>query len=154
MAIATAAIPSPRPIGPSRSFVVALMLTSDSLTPIAAAMFLSHRGHVRCDLWRFSDYGCINIEDARVFLGEQFSNTLQNFDAADAPNRFVGVWKMLSDVAGADRAEQRIGNRMRQNIGVGMSLEPAACANLDAAQDQFQSLGESDGCRNRCRSGS
>jgi fructose-1,6-bisphosphatase/inositol monophosphatase family enzyme len=33
----------------------------------------------------------------------------------------------------SDRAEQRVGNRVRKNVGVGMSLQAARVVNLDAA---------------------
>ena len=60
---------------------------------------------------------------------------LQNFDAADSANRFVRVRKMMTDVAFADRAEQRIRNRVGENIRIGMSFESARVRNLDAAEN-------------------
>lgn len=44
VAIAIAAMPSPRPIAPSRSFVVALMLIRNSVAPIACAIFFRIAG--------------------------------------------------------------------------------------------------------------
>jgi hypothetical protein len=52
------------------------------------------------------------------FFRQQIADPLQNFHAADASNRFVGIWKMLSDVAGTNRAEQRVGDRVRENVGI------------------------------------
>src|SRR5207247_5355412 len=78
----------------------------------------------------------------RAFFPASNSATRFRISMLHAPKRFVGVWKMLTDVAGADRAKQRVGNRMRENIGVRMSLQAARVGDLDAAQNQFQSLGE------------
>src|SRR4029077_18640136 len=49
---------------------------------------------------------------------------------------------MLANVAGADRAEQRVGDRVREDVGVRVSLQSARVRDLDAAQYQFQSIGE------------
>src|SRR6266481_6045090 len=49
---------------------------------------------------------------------------------------------MLTDVAFTDSSQQGIGDSMQQNIGIGMSFQPARMRNLDGAQNQFSSLGE------------
>ena len=47
---------------------------------------------------------------------------------------------MLADIAGADRAQQCIGDGVRQDVCVGMSFQSARVRNLDAAKDQFPSF--------------
>jgi hypothetical protein len=49
---------------------------------------------------------------------------------------------MLTDIAFTDGSQQGIGDSMQQNIGVGMSFQPVRMCNLEAAQNQFMSLGE------------
>src|SRR5207248_7218967 len=84
----------------------------------------------------------IDIEHARSFVGKQFRHPFQNLDAADAANRLIRIWKMLANVACADRAEQGVRDRMRQNIRVRVSFQPVRVRDLDAAQNQFSLLRE------------
>src|ERR1700759_3933049 len=49
---------------------------------------------------------------------------------------------MLSNVACANRAEEGIGNGMRQDISIGMAFQTASARNLDAAEDQFPAFAE------------
>ena len=43
---------------------------------------------------------------------------------------------MAADVAGADRAEQRVRQRVQRRIGVGVAGEPTLARDLDAAEDE------------------
>ena len=43
---------------------------------------------------------------------------------------------MGADVAASRRAEQSVHHRVGDDIGVGVTLEPAVVGNLDAAEDQ------------------
>jgi len=75
--------------------------------------FFSHRWNLRRNLWRLRDHGGVDVDHPRFFLGENSGHPFQDLDAADAANRFVRVWKMLTNVAGANRAEQRIRDGVR-----------------------------------------
>ena len=86
VATAIAAMPSLRPIAPSFSFVVALMLTIGFATVDGARDVLPHRGNMRRDLRFFGDDCCIDVEDAGFLFRKQFAHLFQNFDAADAAN--------------------------------------------------------------------
>src|SRR5581483_3094252 len=44
---------------------------------------------------------------------------------------------MLPNIAGTNRAQQRVGDRVRQNICVRMSFQSPRVRDLDAAKDQF-----------------
>src|SRR5437588_4851109 len=100
---------------------------------------LAHRGNVRRDFRRFRDQRCVHIQRARVNLSLKRRYPLQNLDAADPANRFVVVWKMMTDVVFADRAQQRIRDRVADHVRVRMPVESALVRNLDTAQDQFAS---------------
>ena len=43
---------------------------------------------------------------------------------------------MTAQIALADRAEDRVGERMRRDVGIGMPAESLLVRNLDAAEDQ------------------
>src|ERR1700740_1184667 len=49
---------------------------------------------------------------------------------------------MPANIAGANRAKQRIRDCMQQNIGIGMSFEPEQVRNFNSAQNQFSILDE------------
>ena len=63
----------------------------------------------------------------------------------------VAVRKMVTDIFFADRSEQRIRNRMRENVRVRMSVESMRVRNLDATENEFTTLRQVDARRNRCR---
>ena len=46
---------------------------------------------------------------------------------------------MAADIAQRRRAEQRIGNRVQQCVGIRMTEQTAAVRDRDAAEDQFTS---------------
>ena len=71
VATAIAAIPSPRPIAPSPSFVVALMLIACRFESERGRDFLLHRRNVRRNLRRFRDQRRVDIHRARIFLRER-----------------------------------------------------------------------------------
>jgi hypothetical protein len=66
-------------------------------------------------------------------LGEQRRHPLQNLDAADPANRFVRVREMMADIAFADRAQERVRDRMADHVRIRMAFESAIIRNLDAA---------------------
>ena len=59
---------------------------------------------------------------------------------------------MLADIAGADGAQKRIGQRMQADIGIGMAFQPRVWG-TPMPQSMILSPGRSDGRRSRCRSG-
>ena len=89
------------------------------------------RSGIGYDIHRFADglkliLGGVEIAHARGLEGHSdadvlshaIADALQNLHAADPADRFVGVRKMLANVAGADRAEQRVRDGVRENVGV------------------------------------
>ncbi len=49
---------------------------------------------------------------------------------------------MMADIAFANRAKERVRDRMADDVGIGMSFESAIMRNLDAAENQFPSQRE------------
>src|SRR5262249_62284412 len=98
-----------------------------------------HRRDVRRNFRRFRQQSCVNIHDTRVLLRRDGRDVSQNFDAADSANRLVRVRKMFSDVAGAECAEDGVGDGVGKNVSIGMSFKSAMVRNLDAAKNKFPS---------------
>ena len=48
----------------------------------------------------------------------------------------------MADIARAERAEHRIGQRVDQHVGVGVALEALVVRQLDAAEEKFAALNE------------
>jgi len=48
----------------------------------------------------------------------------------------------MADIAFTNRAEKGIGDRVTQNIRIGMSIESAIVRNFDAAENQFSARRE------------
>jgi hypothetical protein len=92
---------------------------------------------VRRNFRRFCQQSCVNVHDARILLRRNGCDMSQDFDAADPANRFVRVREMSSDVAGAERAKDGIGDGVGKNISIGVSLKSAVVRNLDAAENEF-----------------
>ena len=61
----------------------------------------------------------------------------QQHERVGARIRRVGVGEQLADIARARRAEQRVGNGMRQLVGVGVAQEALMMRNVDAAQNEL-----------------
>ncbi len=48
----------------------------------------------------------------------------------------VGVGKVMADVAFADRAEHRVGDRVREHVRIAMAVEAVRVRDLDAAENE------------------
>ena len=79
----------------------------------------------------------VDIDRAPAFLGQQGDCGAQQHAAVGAFVTRVGIGKMAADIAERHRTEQRIGNRMQQRIGVGMTEQAGGVGNLDPAENQL-----------------
>ena len=61
---------------------------------------------------------------------------LEQRDAVRALPFRIGIGKMLADIARRGRAENRIGHRVAQHVGIRMAGEPGLVRNLHAANDE------------------
>src|SRR2546423_14068382 len=73
----------------------------------------AHRANVRSNFRRLGDKRRVHIHGARSSYFQHFGDAPQDLDAADAADGFISIREMLSDISGADRAKQRVGNRVR-----------------------------------------
>ena len=57
----------------------------------------------------------------------------------------------MPDIAGAQRAEDGIGQGVDQHVGVGMAFEALVVGQLNAPEKKFADPPPEDGRRNRCQ---
>ena len=70
----------------------------------------------------------------------------------DAPaHARIGVREVTSDVARRSRAEHRVGQRMTDGVGVGVTEQATVERNRDAAENQRTPVDELDASRSRHR---
>jgi hypothetical protein len=128
-------MPSPRPVNPSRSVVVALTETRNVARKVGRNVG-AHRSDVRCELRRLGDDRGVGIGDRIALRGRLRHHSAQQLAAVGVlPPRVVGR-EMVAEVAQCERAQNRIGERVQQHVRVGMTLQAAPVRNRDAADDE------------------
>jgi len=65
------------------------------------------------------------------------TNLLKKCDACNSPKSGVGVGKMLADITQAKGPEQRIGDRVNDDVAVGVGDGADALRDDDAAEDEL-----------------
>ena len=90
---------------------------------------------MRSDLGRLGDERGVNIDHSRPGLRKQVGRAFEDIEAGHAANGFIGVREVMTDVAATDRSEKRIGDGVRENVGVGMAFQAEGMGNLHAAED-------------------
>ena len=134
VAMAKAAMPSPRPVKPSPSLVVAFTPTRPASIPAISAMRARIALAVRRDLRPLADERHVEMDDAAAAFAHAAHRVGEEAVGRSALPLRVGGRKVLADIAVADRAEQRVGQRMEADIGVGMADEAPVVRDLDAAE--------------------
>ena len=132
MATASAAAPSSRPTKPIFSPVVNLTFT----LPSDARQRLADRVAVGGELGRSSTTVASTWSTAQPAAVTRSSTVAQQRHRVGVLPQLVGVREVLADVAEPGRAEQRVDDRVREHVGVGVAREAALAGDLDAAEDQ------------------
>jgi hypothetical protein len=114
---------------------------------------LAHGGDVGRHFRSLGDDGGIDVEDAGVLAGEDEGDAAEDFEAADAADRFVGIREMEADVALADGAERGVGDGMAEGVRVRVAIEAGIVRDIDAAEDELAPARGGER-RSRCRGGS
>ncbi len=130
-------MPSPRPVNPSRSVVLALMLTWDSAIPSVCAMhaiMAAMCGAIRgaCAMMVASRLTIRNPCLVQLRRGRTHQQA-----AVGATQAVVRVGKVAPDVAQPCRAQQGIADGVQQHIPVRMSQQAAVEGNLHPADHQL-----------------
>ena len=97
----------------------------------------AHGRDVRRELGRLRDHGAVDVADLPARRAHAARGLGQQHDGIGAAELRIGVGKVPADVAEPGRAEQRIGDRMQQHVGIRMAEQAGAVRHLDAAQDQL-----------------
>ena len=92
-------------------------------------------GHLRED----RDVGIRDPVPERTHLPHRLTDEV-GAGAAAVPR--IVLWEMAPDVAGANGAEERIGQGMESGVGVGMAGKPARARDFDAGEDESPALDE------------
>ena len=125
-ATAWAAMPSPRPVKPSRSVVVALMLTCDCGK---AEDFRDPRAHgraMRADLGLLANDRAVDmVDDPAADRGPAAAAWARKMVGRGALPLRVGRREMLADVAEAGGAEQGVGDGVEHDVGIAVAGEAA-----------------------------
>jgi hypothetical protein len=121
VALAVAAMPSSRPVKPSRSLVVALTATRDTEMPAISA--IRARIASRADLRPLADQRHFKVGDAAAALADAPDRIIQEaVGRCTFPFR-IARRKVRADIAVGQRAEQGIDQRVEPDIAVGMGNE-------------------------------
>ena len=142
VAMACAAMASPRPIASTPSLVLAFRLIAEAEIPNDFASASRMAGKCGPSFGFLGDDDGINVRNAKLAFGEQFASALQKSQARHILPLRIGVRKMGADVAQPGGAEQSVADGMRQRVAVGMAHGPLVKRDLNAAKDQFAAFGE------------
>ena len=142
VAMASAAIPSCRPVKPSRSDVVAFTATRSSGRSMISAIFARMASRCGPTLGR-SQIKVASIWATRPPRAATRSDGVaqEQVGRGAAPLR-IARREMRADVAVGDGAEHGVGDRMQQHVGVGMADQPVIVRHLHAAEPDMVALAE------------
>ena len=132
MTTASAAAPSSRPTKPIRSPVVNLTLTLPST--LASDSLIASRCGASFGL--LEHHGRVDVLDRPALGAHALEHGAQQRHRVGVAPQLVGVGEVLADVAEPGGAEQRVDDRVGEDVGVGVARQPAVARNLDPAQDQ------------------
>ena len=121
VAVANATMPSPRPVKPIFSLVVALIATRsiDDAGDLGDAR--AHGVAVRADARRLAHHGDVEMRDPPAARAHALDRERQEpVGGGAAPLRIAGR-KVHADVAVGERAEDRVDQRVQHDVGVGMA---------------------------------
>ncbi len=92
-----------------------------------------HGGAMRADLGPFADDGDVEGQQPAAALGDQCCGMGEKSAGIGTPPARIAGREMLADIAGADGAQDGVGQRMEPDIGVRMAFQTLVMGNGDAA---------------------
>ncbi len=142
VATACAAIPSPRPVKPSFSVVVALTLTRSGAMPRIAAIRSIIATRCGPIFGRSQMIVTSTAATAPRASPHQFGGVAQELVGRRAAPARIARREVHADIAGADRTEHRVGQGVKADIGIGMTDEAPSVRDFDAADPEMITGGE------------
>ena len=116
-------MPSPRPVKPSFSLVVALTATRLSVDAGERGDVCAHGVAMRPDARGLAHDVDIDMGDAAAARGEALEREGDEPVGRGAAPLRIARRKMHADVAVGERAEDGVGQRVQDHVGVGMAGE-------------------------------
>ena len=95
-----------------------------------------HLGDARRQLRALGDDRRIDVVDGEAALTQQAERFVRQGQAGGVLPLRVVRWKVGADVAGAGGAQQRVDDRVQQDVGVGVAGQPGLALKRDAAEDE------------------
>ena len=128
-------MPSPRPVKPSCSVVVALTLTRSADRREQPGDPGGHRRAVRADPRLLADQRDVDVLDAPARGRHEVTGVSQENRRIGARPARLARREMAADVAGANGAEQRVGQRVQPDVGIRMAEQAQRAGDAHAEQD-------------------
>ena len=98
---------------------------------------LPHERDMRSEFGALEANRSVDVHDGVPGLSEQFASMAEKQEARHAPPLGRGVRKVLADITQCGSAQERVTNRMREGVSIGMAGRAAIEGNADAAQNQL-----------------
>ena len=141
-AMATTTMPSLRPVNPMCSLVVAFTPTCVGATPMFLPENFLHLRNVRRHLRRLGDDHRVHVIDASARLAHALGAFAHDDHAVHVLELHVAGRVILPDVAERRRAQQRVGDGMRQHVGVAVAFQTDLVRDFHAADDALAARGK------------
>src|SRR5260221_14739965 len=97
---------------------------------------------MRAEFWAFQDDNGVHVFDGEMFFVEKFTGVFKKLQAVRALPLGIGVREMCADVAKPSGAQQRVAERVRDYIAIGMAYGAFVERDFDAADDELAPFGE------------
>jgi hypothetical protein len=94
---------------------------------------LDHRRAIGADLRPLADDRHVDSGDGTASLAHEFCSVTQKLIGGCTPPAGITGWEMHPDIACADGAEHRIGQRVETDISVGVTYEACLVRDVDSA---------------------
>ena len=142
VAVAIATMPSPRPVKPSFSLVVALTATRVYGNAGDRRNARAHGVAVRSNARRLAHNGHVEMRDHAGARAHALAGEGEKALGRGAAPLRIARRKVRADVAVGKRAEDGVDERVQRDVGVGMSGEPARMRDAHAAEHDVIAVGE------------
>ena len=103
---------------------------------------IANGGEMRRELRTLENDGRVDAGDAPAAAADDLDGAAEQVEPRRVLPLRIGIGKMLADVPGARRAEQRVGERVTEDVAVGMAERTALERQRDAGQDERPALDE------------
>ena len=136
MAIACAAMPSPRPVEAQAFGGGRLDADPAGAEPEQPGEAQDHGGAVRADARPLADQGRIDMLDLAARGLDQAARMVEEQRRVGARPARVGRREVAADVASTERAQERVGHRMQADVGIGVADQAQWAGQADAHQHE------------------